>query len=61
MSLYPAELSYRFKELTAIKGSARRRHLRDTGYSHTAQVQLKKIKPNRSKDMCSMFEIQRYA
>lgn len=42
----PAELSHRLKELMAIKGSACRRHFRDVGYSHTAQVQLEKIKLN---------------
>lgn len=56
-SLYPTELSYTFKELMAIKGSARRRHLRDIGYSHTAQEQLEKIKSNRCKTICSILEI----
>ena len=42
----PAELSHRLKELMAIKGSACRKHFRHVGYSHTAQVQLEKIKLN---------------
>lgn len=55
--LYPAGLWCRFKELTAIKGLARRRHLRDTSCSHTIQIQLKKMKTNRCKNICSTCEI----